>query len=401
MRSNLSAAVRACALALGGCALAPPDFRVVPAEQATDNRPLKNFVVLAPGVRAAGGDLYSIDIALASSPWRCPSIDAGGADFRARVLTAGIDAAVLRVTTMRHETEAQLRQAWETWRENPKAAPITRCLAAQDLNAIPNRLAAARPVDGEQSLESALGISASSRLVTLAPGMTVCATDGFKRNSTADAYIPTGPFCARVAGSPIGGMALDPIRYTLGTISGVPSGGSAGAIRSIASWAEVPRDAHPREYVVRYPTALPPAGDARPRQVSLLVSLGTGLRFDVRQAAMRCIASAERVSDFCESPLADIPGKCENAILAEMTVKPQCYRFGERGVMNVSIPVLINEVMVDVEAGSLVRDAAARLGRSTTGSPNMTRWYGAGQHPVQFEVETFDVPLLPGDTLSW
>lgn len=399
---KLSTAVAVCALVLGGCA----QFRIVPTERAADKDPLKNFLVLAPGVRAKGADLFTMDIPLASSSPECRWTAAGDPKkFRAQVFPGGIgaDAAVLRITSVRHDTEEQLRKAWHEWEQLPDAKPILKCLTQQNQNAIPDRLAAARPVDGAQSLESAFGLSPGSPLVVLSPGMTVCASDGFKRNSTADDYIPTGPFCARVVRIPPDGMVLDPIRRSIDSISSLPASEASGPIRSIASWAEVPRDAKPREYVVRYPTALPSTGETRPRQVSLLVSLEAGLDFNVRQAAMRCIANAKQVIEFCESPIEKIPEKCgkDNNALVAMKVKPQCYRFGERGVMNVSIPVLINGTQADVEAGALVRDAATRLGRPPTIPLNMARWYGTGQHAVQFEFEVLDVPLLPGDTLSW
>jgi len=372
----------------------------VPTEKTTGDQPLKNFLVLAPGVRAKGAGLYSMDIPIASPPWRCPSSEAGDADFRARVVTAGFNTAVLRVTSVLFDKEAQLRQAWENWTKSPQATPVIQCLSAQDIAAIPSRLAAARPVDGEQSLESALGLSAT-RLVILEPGMTVCASDGFMRDATADGHIPTGPFCARVADSPFGGQVLDPIRHSMDGITGGSDSGAGAPIRSIASWAEVPRDTNPREYVVRYPTKLPPAGRPLPKDVSLLVSLDARLPFKVRQAAMSCIADEGRVVDFCESPISQIPKKCGNPTLAQMTVQPMCYRFGERGVMNLSIPVIINGTQADVGVGALVRDAAAQLGRPPTTTPGMTRWYGAKQHPVEFETKAFDLPLLPGDTLSW
>jgi hypothetical protein len=387
-------------LALGGCASAPSSFRIVPAEKADAKRPLTNFLVLAPGVRAKDAGLYAMDIPITSSPWHCPSSEAGNAYFRARVLAAGFNAAVLRVTSVRHEQEAQLRAAWANWSKSPQAEPIIQCLSAQDLAAIPDRLAAARPVNGEQSLESALGLS-GTRLISLAPGMTVCASDGFMRELTADGYSPTGPFCARVTDSPSAGQALDPIRHSIARISAGPDSGASFPIRSIASWAEVPLDAAPREYVVRYPTALPPAGHPPPEDVSLLVSLEARLPFEVRQAAMSCIANEGRFTDFCESPIDQIPALCGNPVLAQMKVPPMCYRFGERGVMNISIPVIINGAPADVEAGALVRDAATRLGRPTTTPPDMKRWYGTKQHTVEFEAEAFDLPLLPGDKLSW
>ncbi len=60
----------------------------------------------------------------------------------------------------------------------------------------------------------------------------------------------------------------------------------------------------------------------------------------------------------------------------KLNVKPQCYRFGERGVMSVSMPVVINGAPTDEDVVTLIGGAAARLGRADATPPaTMMRWH--------------------------
>lgn len=410
MQAIPRAVLTACAITMAGCAFSPPSFRVVPARaEGPPLGQLKAFEVLAPGVQRvktrAGQDAYVMDIPLTQSPWRCLGSGAEFGKISANIRMGGTDG-VLRVTTSRHATSAELRQGWSEWTMSPAGKAVAECLSAADLESMPDRLEAARPVDGEGSLEAVFGLSDKTPVVLLRPGMNVCATDAFMRNPTVSTFVPSGPLCARVARSPAGGYVLDPVRHSLRNITDRPTDQAVSTVTKIASWSEVPKETAAVQYLVRYPTRLPvPSENTRPHEVSLLISLANGIKPEVRQAALQCIADPTRLLNFCQVAKEEIPDRCGNPLL-KLEVKPQCYRFGERGVMNISMPVVINGSSTDVDVGALAGDAAARLGRASAAAPTvMMRWHGGKLHPVKFESEDkrslFDLPLLPGDQLSW
>lgn len=418
MQAITRGAVAVCAIFMTSCAFSPPSFRVVPSgEYATPGRELKAFEILAPGVRRIEKEkqlVYVVDIPLKASPWRCSTIEAKGGGINARILWAGVNTAVLRVMTADRSKLADPRKVWDEWKKSDDGKLVSECLTAEDLKSIPERLVAARPVDGEESLEAVFGLSDKVPVVLLKPGMTVCASDAFMRNITASAFIPTGQLCARVANSPPGGYVLDPMRYLLKNVTAGTTDSGSSKVHKIASWAEVPRETKARQYLVKYSRSLPtkPSEDIKPQDVFLLISLGSDIEPDVRRAAMECIADTDtdKLVDFCQVPVKEIAAKCDennaDSPLLKLTVKPQCYRFGERGVMNVSMPVLVNGGQNDVDVGTLIGDAAARLGRAGATPPaTMMRWHGGSLHTVEFELkddlQALNLPLLPGDQLSW
>lgn len=409
MQANTKGALAACAIIAAGCASSPTTFRVVPLITESPGTQLKAYEILAPGVRRiqkGNAYRYVIDVVLAMPPGRCPANEAGDEKFSARFLRAGIDTALLRVTISTRQTAAELRTAWDHWRMSDAGAQMAACLSEEDLKAIPDRVETARPVNGEESLEAVFGLGPLSPVVSLKPGMSVCASDAFMRNVSVDAYVPSGLLCTRVARSPLGGAVLDPIRYSLINITNNSTDGATSAVAKIASWAEVPREANALQYLVRYPSGLPkPAENIKPHEVSLLVSLQDKMEPDVRRAAIQCIADATKVKDFCQVAVKELPDKCGNPQV-QLNVKPRCYRFGERGVMSVSMPVMINGAQADVDVGTLVGDAAARLGRASVEPPViMMRWHQGHLHALEFKLkdkaQAFDLPLLPGDQLSW
>ncbi|MGB4925550.1 MAG: hypothetical protein WBP25_03520 [Giesbergeria sp.] len=411
MQTMFKSAITIYAVVLAGCAFSPPSFRVVSAgESATAGQELKRFEILAPGVQRialeGGGYRYLVDIPLATRPTGCRETS-GKHGIEGRILPTG-GSAVLRFTIPRFATESELRKAWDDWKKSAAGAPVAECLSKADLDSMPDRLASARPLNGEQSLEAGYGLSKNTPVVLLKPGMTVCASDGFMRNATASVFVSSGQSCTRVARSPAGGSVLDPMRYSLHTMTTAPTDSSSSTVGNIASWGEVPKEVAALQYLVRYPRTLPkPSDSIKPKDLSLLISLGNDMASEVREAAVKCIADADtdKLMDFCQIPVEQIAGKCD-APLLELKVKPQCYRFGERGVMSVWIPVVVNGTPTDVSVGALMGDAAARLGRAAMTPPaSMMRWHGGRLHAVEIELEdmrqAFDLPLLPGDQISW
>ncbi len=408
MQAITRGAVAVCAIFMTGCAFSPPTFRVVPSgEYATPGRELKAFEILAPGVRRIEKEkqlVYLVDIPLEASPWRCPTIEAKGGGMNARILWAGVNTAVLRVMTADRSKLADPRKVWDDWKKSDDGKLVSECLTAKDLKSIPDRLVAARPVDGEESLEAVFGLSDKVPVVLLKQGMTVCASDAFMRNPSASTFVASGQVCARVASSPAGGYVLDPMRYVLNNITNASTDSGSSKLHNIASWVEVPKEKDALQYLVRYPYLLPttPSENIKPKNVSLLISLGAEIEPEVLQAAVKCLADNAKVDKFCNGT-SDI-NTCINPY--KLNVKPQCYRFGERGVMSVSMPVVINGAPTDEDVVTLIGGAAARLGRADATPPaTMMRWHDGRLHAVEFELndvlQALNLPLQPGDQLSW
>ena len=309
---------------------------------------------------------------------------------------------MVRVSIPTRPSSTALRTAWDDWKKVAGSDAITSCLSRTDTESLPGRLEAARPVDGEESLEAAFG---RAGVVLLKPGMSVCASDAYMRTPTASVQVLSGSLCARVARSPVGGSVLDPMRYTLGNVTSGDIDRPKSHVTKFASWAEIPRESNPLQYVVRYPSNLTKPSENIPAvSVSLLVSLGAGIDPAHRLSAMQCIAKKDTLKYFCPESATEPPEDDCKTLHKALNPKPQCYRFGERGVMNVTIPVVVNGAQSDVEVGSLVGDAATRLGRAATTPPaTMMRWHDGRLYPVEFELKdrAFDLPMLSGDQLSW
>lgn len=412
MQTVFKSALILCAVVSAGCVFSPHNFRVVSAGESSEAEPeLKRFEILAPGVQRINLEdktfRYLVDIPLTTRPTGCRETSSGKLGIEGRILWTS-SSTILRFTTPRFATEAELRKAWDDWKQSALGAPVAECLSEEDRKSMPDRLASARPVNGEQSLEAGFGLSKNTPVVLLRPGMTVCASDAFMRNAAASVFVSLGQSCARVARSPAGGSVLDPMRYSLHAMTTTPTGSSSGPVGNIASWGEVPKESAAVQYLVRYPRTLPKPSDSfSPKDLSLLISLGNDIAPEVREAAVKCIADTdtEKLLDFCQVPVEKIADKCEDPLL-KLKVKPQCYRFGERGVMSVGIPVVVNGTPTDVSVGALIGDAAARLGRAAVTPPaRMMRWHDGRLRAVEIHFEdtwqAFDLPLLPGDQISW
>ncbi|MGC4243664.1 MAG: hypothetical protein QM686_15580 [Herbaspirillum sp.] len=416
MQALFRLATALCVLLITGCAFSPQTFRLVDAApQKEAGHELASIEILPPGVqRSVKGEAtrYLIDIALDMRKARCDVRAGVDQEIDARILwTSGH--AILRISAARFSSEEDARTKWQAWSGSPSGEALVKCLPEDEVATLEDRLVASRPLNGEEAIEAAFSLSKGrsdlpegNRIVMLKSGMTLCATDAFLRNSTASSFVSTGESCARVATDPAGGAVLDPMRYWLPNITAASIGDSEGPIRRIPSWAEVPKEPGHRQFLLKYPKALPPkSSNVEPERLSLLVSWVVPVESKIRETVLKCLSTIgiTETREFCEKPIDRVEQLC--GIAEKKFEKPYCYTFGERGMIRTLIPVLLNNSGVDMDMGASLGDAAARLGNTGTLPSSIRRWHAGRLYAVDIQIDkkkqALNLPLMPGDQLSW
>lgn len=422
---------------LTGCAITPIDYRVVSA-------PSEGIWLLAPSLRAepqtGSGQpklsyQYSLDIhGIVTS--RCASLAfpltwEKDTDLRAVVL-AFPTGTVLRVTgTNAFENRDVLSKAWDTWWTAATGSDLLKCTSWDEKTKtqIADALQEHRPLTPGEVIGRYFGLTPESRSIVLRPGTTVCAANGVQRSTGATRFGAAGETCTNVVDDPRGGAMFDPARNILGQFTNHALAPSA--IYPIASWAEIPHFEISRHYIVRYPKQMPTApGNDSDVKYPLIFAVDATTPRAVDMALQCGKKEDDDIATFCRGSNEDFDALACAPEKNKPEKRPLCFRFGERGVITNRFTVFANGQPVEMAAGATIADfldrmtpdlnvtwdvigataaaknegqARQRLAQSLAALRLQRR---AGGQLVEVDlraggVGATNLPLLPGDHLSW
>ena len=283
-----------------------------------------------------------------------------------------------------------------------------------------------RPLSPVALLDEAFGIPANDlhdlRTVQLRAGMRLCASDVVNDSRSRGAWVAMGESCTRVVNGLKGGVGLDATTARFASLnSPVPA---YRVFYKVASWGEVASpNSDPLLLFVVYPRSLPTKWTVTPpAPIRQPILVGVKLAFDTNIGA---------IADLLRPP-PGVPSDSADRRLDTLCQMPDaiCYQFGERGMINVSIPVVLNGSPLDLPVGATLADVAAMM-RPDISSPNTltarklaTDDKDANRQELTRSIKRLrmyrsldgalrrvdlskagamvgSLPLLPGDRLAW
>lgn len=222
---------------------------------------------------------------------------------------------------------------------------------------------------------------------------------------------------------------FDPARSILGQFTNHVL--SPSEIHPVGSWAEIPHFAIPRQYIVRYPQLLPTKpGDDTDVKYPLILAVDSTTPGAVDKALECRMETDAKIAIFCRGSDADFDNLACSPPGTKPEKRPLCFRFGERGVITNRFTVFANGLPVEMAVGATIADfldrmtpdlnatwdvigaaaaaknegqARQRLAQSLA-ALHLQRRVGSQLVDVDLRaagVDATDLPLLPGDHLSW
>jgi hypothetical protein len=309
-------------------------------------------------------------------------------------------------------------------------AQPARCRLPPDGRAMVLRhLLAQRPLALSDAIETWYGAGKGDdavRAVVMRPGMRVCVSDVVPTDVNFGRYALAGESCARLIQGPQGAM-LDPVasRFTVPLIS--YDGDHDNAVRMVRSWAEIEAPGwSERSFVVVQPKGMPtvmPTGpdDAAVGAYSLLIiadpnsrirvlpTTGGHREYPTVAGVLEATRTARQISEIC----------------ATNADRLRCIRFGERGVYRVDLPITLNGAAIDVPVGTTLAGVVGMVAPDFAGSYlagpapmqedaiaedrrrrsyaklKLHRWFDGRRVRVKLPTDPGDMPLQPGDRISW
>jgi len=217
---------------------------------------------------------------------------------------------------------------------------------------------------------------------------------------------------------------LDPVvsRFTVPLIS---SDGSApdDAARTVRSWSEIENPVWmSRSFIVVQPMNMPTTpsnaafGDyslliiADPNsEIRVLPTTGGGRTYPTVAGILAASRTAGQITNICRSNADQL----------------RCIRFGERGVYRVDLPITLNGSTIDVPVGVTLAGLAGMVAPDFAGSYlagpaplqedeiaqdrrrrsysklELHRWFDGRRVRVQLPADPGEMPLQPGDRITW
>lgn len=470
----------ACLLGLTGCA-SSPIYRAV-AQAGADKKDV--FWILPPSigigtsVNSKYGTQYpwfyiALPLQQSTCPYaRFPKKQPESGKLQGEFVPAQHGGVLRLKSTGAFLEEQALRAAWKGWWSDAKKDWPGKCLDI-DPEVTEQMLVERRPLRFTEMMKLYYGFDESTRSVILRPGTTVCATDVSYRSNAADRFSSIGESCATAISDGQGGAVFAPATITLGYISTIDTNKSTspdeckdkckceckgdsncerkceskcdreskGVVRSIASWAELPSlGLVGHQFLLRHPKSLPMSPKAMPLptdavdtnagSVPLLIAVDARVEGSISRA-LQC------VKDVDDDEILDVCGEggfeavsCgeklpESGPLSELKHrKPQCFRFGERGIIAPKIAVTVNGTPIEVPLGTTLGAALERMtppfpqGFQLVGRPSaahihahdvvsgirLQRMFEGRPTAVDLTdagASALGLVLLPGDQLSW
>lgn len=374
----------------------------------------------------------------------------GGLSARSvQVLREGRLSRALRFEGRREHFESAdaLTQAFNAWwGEN---GPGT-CVGASERGALLQSLLAQRPLSPSQAVEQWYGPERDGpRMVLLRPGMRVCAADvGLNRDYNG--FAAGAPQCARLSET-ITGPRFEPIagRFARPLVQDQWTPG-IGDYQRVWSWAEVQQpfttadgSYKPVAHAILYPGTLPQsaslnarnrtacpqdsavAGDDRAR----IACLGTETLSDpVNANGVSWLVIIDLSKDHALDRVREAARNITYGELCRSEVNDVvCVRFGDRATYTVDIPIWLNGQAFDAPLGStlgsiiamqapdflsgeLLGPTAVRASSQPAANARLTRamrhlrvqrWFEGRRVRVHVDDAALDLPLQPGDEITW
>ena len=312
---------------------------------------------------------------------------------------------------------------FNTWAD-AQPAP---CRLPSDARAMMLRnLLAQRPLHVREAIEAWYGTGEgddAARAIVLRPGMRLCVSDVTSTDVNSIRYALSGETCARLVQGPRGAV-LDTIasRFTVPVIS---SDGSPpkDAARTVRSWSEIENPSWVRRsFIVVLPMnmpTLPSESDigyyslliiADPdSEIRVIPTEGGSRTYPTVAGVLAASRTAEQITNVCRNSADQL----------------RCIRFGERGVYRVDLPITLNGSAMDVPVGTtlagvvgmvapdfagsyltgpapLQEDEVARDRRQRSYAKlELHRWFDGRRVRVELPAEPGEMPLQPGDRITW
>ena len=414
---------------LAGCATTPDTFRVLPIDSASGDLTPEVF---SPESFTPSSNQVSVIFRLDDGGHGCQkSVEVGELSVRRVSLglgaVAGSSALVFTLPKPAARDDGALTRAlsafWDSGASFRKCYGLDGAAAKEQLF---RWVRLHRPLSPMALLDEAFGIPSSDvhnlRTVQLRAGMRLCATDVVNDSRPTGNWVAMGESCTRVVIGPNGGVVLD---ATLAQFNSLSSPAAAyGVIDKVASWGEIAApNRDPLLMFVVYPQSLPGEWkNAPPEPVRQPLVVGVKIASDTDMKA---------IADLLRPPPSSQSDSAEERLttLCQMTVAV-CYKFGERGMISISVPIFLNGAPFDVPVGTKLADVDAMM-RPDLSSPNtlVARTLGGAEddpdaarltssmkglrmyrsldgvlHRVDLSKagpKAGRMPLLPGDRLAW
>jgi len=414
---------------LAGCATAPGAFRVLPVNSARGNFTPEVF---SPESFTPSSDLVSVIFPLGDRGRGCPkSADVGGLSVRRASLglggVGGTSALVFTLPKAAARDDGALTRALLAFWDS--AASFRQCYGldgAGHRERLFRWVRLHRPLSPAALLDEAFGIPSNDvhnlRTVQLRAGMRLCASDVVNDSRPTGNWAAMGESCTRIAAGPGDGVLVD---ATLARYNSLSSTAAAyGVVYKVASWGEIAApNRDPLLMFVVYPQSLPEEwknAPADPVRQPLVVGVKLAPDTDMKAIAELLRPPPGNPSDSAEERLSSI---CQMSFAV-------CYKFGERGMISISVPVFLNGTPLDVPVGTTLTDVAAMMRPDLSSSNSLVAMMlggtedgpDAGRLSVSMKrlrmYRSIDgalrrvdlskagpragrMPLLPGDRLTW
>lgn len=299
------------------------------------------------------------------------------------------------------------------------------------------------PIQIASILTMHYGFDDQTRSVILHPGTNVCAADvPYRAISGTARFSAGGETCATATSDGYGGVVFAPPAIVLDKFSRLDT--TKPEVHAIASWAEIPY-LKGHQFLLRYPSSTIQWGmPTSPSQMNsatdstfpLLIAFNTDSGDEVVERALQCVnvnANDDEIASFCRGAGED-PSK-EKGFNSPSCKKstdegavpfppPICFRFGERGVLTPNITVQLNGLPLAVPLGTTLGGILERLTPPPFNREQLSDnrlMTDAGAHAIlknvrvkrifesrpvivdltDAENSALNLPLLPGDQLSW